>query len=97
MSLNYEVQVVHPTFNGQRIVRWDVIIHYIEKRKIKTITLESQNGDDNVNKGPRPKGRGIRRGEPLPAVGDRDVKLAARASYAASGGEFDPKRLNNSL
>src|SRR5215203_994005 len=48
MSLNYEVQVVHPTFNGQRIVRWDVIIPYIEKREIKTITLESQNGDDNV-------------------------------------------------
>ena len=42
-------------------------------------------------KDPRPKGRGIRRGEPLPAISNLNAKLATRASYAASGGECDPE------
>lgn len=47
MALNHEVEVVHPTFNGSRLVRWKVIIHYIEVRE--TVRIGDQNESGKVS------------------------------------------------
>jgi hypothetical protein len=44
---------------------------------------------------PRPKGGVLQEARHLPVAGAQDVRLATRATDAASGGECDPKRFKS--